>query len=68
MGPLGSGNHLVEVCLDDTDTVEFYVQSVIGLAPGVHIIPEFAYADVDKDGSRNDTSDYYLGAKWQIDF
>ena len=54
--------------IDDTDTFEFYVQSVIGLAPGVYIIPEFGYADIDKDGSNSDATDYYLGAKWQIDF
>jgi hypothetical protein len=54
--------------IDDTDTWEFYVQSVIGLAPGVYIIPEFGYANIDADGSNADSTDYYLGAKWQIDF
>ncbi len=53
---------------DDTDTSEFYVQSVIGLAPGVHIIPEFGYANIDAQGSSNDSTDWYLGAKWQMDF
>ena len=54
--------------IDDTETLEFYVNSVIGLAPGVYIIPEFGYADIDRDGSSSDSTDYYLGAKWQIDF
>jgi hypothetical protein len=53
---------------DDTDQWELYVQSNIGLAPGVWLQPEFGYANVDAQGSSNDSSNWYLGAKWQMDF
>ena len=59
--------------LDDADekqkTWEVYAQSVILLAPGVYIIPEVGYYDHGKDVNDDDLGDdYYLGAKWQIDF
>jgi len=54
--------------VDDTNQWEAYVQAAVGLAPGVWIIPEFGYHDVDADGSSSDSSDWYLGAKWQMDF
>ena len=53
---------------DDTEQWHMYVQSVIGMAPGVYVIPEFGYSDIDADGSSSDSSSWYLGAKWQIDF
>jgi len=54
---------------DDVTTWELYVNSVIALAPGVYIIPEFAYRDLDDDAFGVDRgNDYYLGGKWQIDF
>ena len=53
---------------DDTTQWEGYVQSVIGLAPGVWLIPEFGLADVDTDTQATSSTDWYLGAKWQMDF
>ena len=46
-----------------------YVQSLIALAPGVYIIPEVGYYDLDNAASGDDAgSKVYLGAKWQINF
>jgi hypothetical protein len=46
-----------------------YVQAVIALAPGVYVIPEVGYYDEDKTFADTDaTKEFYLGAKWQIDF
>jgi len=61
--PDGSG-------FSDSTPWEMYVNSVIALAPGVYIIPEFSYRDLDDDNlTGNDAgTDFYLGAKWQIDF
>ncbi len=47
----------------------FYGQSVIALAPGVHIIPEIGYYNDGKTKSGDkEGNSYYAGAKWQIDF
>ena len=53
----------------DTSPWALYLQSVIALAPGVYVIPEIGYYDLDN----NDTGDeagslFYLGGKWQINF
>lgn len=58
---------------DDSDTHAYYLQAVISLAPGVWIIPEvggYNYGDdFSADGNGRDAGDqFYLGAKWQIDF
>jgi hypothetical protein len=46
-----------------------YVQSVIALAPGVFLVPEIGYYDGDQTYSEVDTTkQFYLGAKWQINF
>jgi hypothetical protein len=46
-----------------------YVQSVISLAPGVYIIPEIGYFDQDVNYDDDDeTSTFYVGGKWQINF
>jgi len=46
-----------------------YVQLPLFLAPGVAVIPEFGYYDYDDDVNNDDEGDqWYLGAKWQIDF
>lgn len=48
---------------------EAYIQSVIALAPGVYVIPEIGYTDFMDDLAGDDEgSQFYLGAKWQIDF
>jgi hypothetical protein len=64
--------------LKDDDFMAFYVQAPLRLAPGVTVIPEFGYYDygdaaTDQDlvtaGNQNDEGEqWYLGAKWQIDF
>jgi len=46
-----------------------YVQAVVALAPGVYIVPEVGYFDYMDDAAGDDEgNEYYLGAKWQIDF
>jgi hypothetical protein len=46
-----------------------YVQSVIMLAPGVALIPEVGYYDLDNNATGGDAGSlFYLGAKWQINF
>jgi hypothetical protein len=46
-----------------------YLQAMITLAPGVNICPEVGYYDY-MDGTNGDSQGYqwYVGAKWQIDF
>ena len=48
---------------------EAYVQSVIVLAPGVYVVPEVGYTDyMDGINDKDEGSELWLGAKWQIDF
>jgi hypothetical protein len=55
--------------LDDTDVYAVYGQAVIGMAPGVWIVPEAGYFKFGDDVLGNDAgSRWYAGAKWQIDF
>jgi hypothetical protein len=59
--------------LRDSTPFEIYLQSVIALAPGVFIIPEVGYSDFDDGDTATKTGDdagsqFYLGAKWQINF
>ena len=53
----------------DTSPYAIYVQSVIALAPGVYVIPEVGYYDLD-DSADGDSAGslFYLGGKWQINF
>jgi hypothetical protein len=54
---------------DEDDTTEGYLQAVIAMAPGVWIIPEVGFTDYGDDIEGDDEGDeFYLGAKWQIDF
>ena len=57
---------------DEDKDITGYLQAVISLAPGVWIIPEVGFTDLDdniQDGGDDDEGDqFYLGAKWQIDF
>ena len=47
----------------------YYLQAVISLAPGVFLIPEVGYYDLDKNVKDEDEgSQFYLGGKWQINF
>jgi hypothetical protein len=47
----------------------WYVQSVIALAPGVYVIPEVGMFMGDKTYADTDaTTTFYLGGKWQINF
>jgi hypothetical protein len=54
---------------DEDEAWNCYLQSVIGLAPGVWLIPEAGYFNFE-DGPDGEDQDekWYLGAKWQIDF
>jgi hypothetical protein len=55
--------------LDDTDVYAVYGQAVIGMAPGVWLVPEVGYFKYGDDVLGNDAgSRWYAGAKWQIDF
>ncbi len=49
-----------------------YVQLPLRLAPGVAVIPEFGYFDFEESSVEGPSDDqgeqWYLGAKWQIDF
>ena len=46
-----------------------YLQAMITMAPGVYLCPEVGYYDY-MDGTNGDSQGYqwYVGAKWQIDF
>ena len=53
----------------DTKPWAAYVQSVIALAPGVYVIPEAGYYDLDNSATGNGAGSlFYLGGKWQINF
>jgi hypothetical protein len=53
----------------DTKPWAAYVQSVIALAPGVYVIPEVGYYDLDNNATGNEAGSlFYLGGKWQINF
>ena len=53
----------------DTAPWAAYVQSVIFLAPGVALIPEVGYYDLDNSAAGDSAGSLlYLGAKWQINF
>jgi hypothetical protein len=48
---------------------EAYLQSVIVMAPGVYVVPEVGYTDyMDGINDKDEGSQMWLGAKWQIDF
>ena len=53
----------------DTAPYGGYIQSVIALAPGVYVIPEIGYFDLDDNVDGDDAGSlFYLGGKWQINF
>jgi hypothetical protein len=54
---------------DEDKTYAYYLQSVINMAPGVFLIPEIGYYDFDDDAAGDDEGEqFYIGAKWQINF
>jgi hypothetical protein len=55
---------------DDQKAWAVYAQSVVAMAPGVYIIPEVGYYDYGDLQTTQDAAgnEFYLGAKWQIDF
>jgi hypothetical protein len=57
---------------DDTLAWSAYGNATIALAPGVYVIPEVGYFDWDETGldaaNQDLGNEFYLGAKWQIDF
>lgn len=54
---------------DEDESWEAYGQVVLTLAPGVFLVPELGYIDFMDDTAGNDQgSQFYAGAKWQINF
>jgi hypothetical protein len=54
---------------EKTKAMDVYLQSVIVLAPGVFIIPNVGFRELGNNPEDEDQgSQFYLGAKWQIDF
>ena len=54
---------------EKTKAYDVYGQAVVALAPGVYIIPEAGYRDFGNNPQDEDQgTQFYLGAKWQIDF
>ena len=56
---------------DSSNGLEAYVQAVIGMAPGVWLVPEVGYKTYVADynvTNLSQGSQWYLGGKWQIDF
>ncbi len=55
--------------LSKDEAWNLYGQAVIALAPGVWLIPEAGYFDfMDGPDDEDQGNEFYLGAKWQIDF
>jgi hypothetical protein len=54
--------------VDELEAWEAYLQAVITLAPGVYLIPEVGYIDFMEVDSDDLGTQWYAGAKWQIDF
>ncbi len=53
----------------EDDVAAYYVQTTVGLAPGVFIVPEIGVIDNKKNAAGVDESEItYYGIKWQINF
>ena len=53
----------------DTKPWSVYLQSSIQMAPGVFVIPEVGYYDLDNNPANDEAgSVFYIGGKWQINF
>jgi hypothetical protein len=57
----------------DNDWYALYLQSVLTLAPSVYVVPEIGYLDYGKGTTESGINQelgnqWYVGAKWQIDF
>ena len=55
--------------------LEYYLQAVYAMAPGVYLVPEVGFRDFGKlEFGEPDVEDadlgnlFYIGAKWQINF
>ena len=78
VGYVGYDTDSVEGISVKNNYMEYYLQAVFTMAPGVYIVPEIGYRDFGKDeGDRppfsvapqtDNGSLFYAGAKWQIDF
>ncbi|MGB5616673.1 MAG: hypothetical protein WBM78_07530, partial [Desulfobacterales bacterium] len=78
VGYVGFDTDSVEGISIKNNYMEYYLQAVFTMAPGVYIVPEIGYRDFGKDeGDRppfsvapdtDNGSLFYAGAKWQIDF
>jgi hypothetical protein len=54
---------------EKTKAWDVYGQAVVTMAPGVYIIPEVGYRELGNNPEDQDQGkQFYLGAKWQIDF
>jgi hypothetical protein len=54
---------------EKTKSYSVYLNSTIALAPGVYIVPEVGILEFGNTPEDNDQGNqFYLGAKWQIDF
>jgi hypothetical protein len=78
VGYVGFDTDSIEGFSTKNNYLEYYLQAVFTVAPGVYIVPEIGYRDFGKDeGDRppfivapdtDNGSLFYAGAKWQIDF
>jgi hypothetical protein len=54
---------------DEDEAWALYGQAVVSLAPGVWIVPEVGFIEKEENAAgEQEGSQFYLGAKWQIDF
>jgi hypothetical protein len=55
--------------LEDDELYAYYLNAMFVLAPGVTVIPEVGYLDYkDNILDEDEGNQFYLGAKWQVDF
>jgi hypothetical protein len=55
--------------IDADETMQYYVNATITIAPGFFIQPEIGMMDFDEDYEKAEQGDVtYFGAKWQINF
>jgi hypothetical protein len=53
----------------EDERIQYYLQALVRMAPGVTLQPEVGYVDLMDDAAGDDEGEsFYLGAKWQIDF
>ncbi len=45
-----------------------YAQAILSLAPGIQIVPEVGQIELQNEKQNNEKTDFYYGAKWEINF